>query len=152
MADMGDIMDGVGDVVGGAVKRLEGLFEKEQKTYGGSSIADGVLAGTGGRGFRFPSEDEAQAMIKTFKDRAESIERRQKLIEKAIEALANEFSADDVSVGYAKRAMDSLVALGKLNESAFNYANGYVERIDAVKRDKQHGEQEASDVFNRARR
>lgn len=149
MADIGDIMDGVGDVVGGAVKRLEGLFEKEQKTYGGSSFWDNV---TGSGGFRFPSEDEAQAMIKTFKDRAESIQRRQDLINDAIVTLRSEFSADEVSLGYSKRAMDSLVALGKLNKSAFNYAKGYVEKIEAVKRDKQQSEQDVADSYNKAQR
>lgn len=150
MADIGDIMDGVGDVVGGAVKRLEGLFEKEQKTYGGSSFWDNVT-GSGG-GFRFPSEDEAQAMIKTFKDRRDSIEKRQELINDAMGVLSRRFAADEVSIGYAKRAMESLDALRTLNQSAFNYANGYVEKIEAVKRDKQQSDQEVADTYNKARR
>lgn len=152
MVDVGDFMDGVGDVVGGAVKRLESLFEKEQKTYGGSSIADGVLAGTGGRGFRFPSEDDAQAMINTFKDRAESMQRRQKLIDDAIGVLGRRFAADEISIGYAKSATDSLIALRTLNQSAFNYATVYIEKIEAVRRDKQQGDQDAADTYSKARR
>lgn len=152
MADMGDIMDGVGDVVGGAVKRLEGLFEKEQKTYGGSSIADGVLAGTGGRGFRFPSEDEAQAMIKTFKDRAESMRERHRLITKAQSMLEQRFSEDDVSIGYVKKAMDSLGSLEQLNKSALKYTLNYIEKIEAVKRDKQQSDQDAADTYSKAQR
>lgn len=68
------------------------------------------------------------------------------LIDRAQRSLAQKFSDDDVSVGYARQAMDSLAKLGELNESAFKYTMRYVEKIELATKKKREEDDAASDA------
>jgi hypothetical protein len=124
-------------------------LEAQRKKYGGTSIGASAAGAAGGKGFRFPDEDAANKMIKRFETRAESIEKRQVLIEKAKTALRREFSADEVSHSYVQKAMASLDALEELNKSAFEYAKNYARKIEAVKDAKHRTEGGIGGVFSK---
>ncbi|MPY97801.1 MAG: hypothetical protein GEU97_07335 [Actinophytocola sp.] len=135
--------DAVNRAVIGAVKSLEDVFEKERTVYGGATWVEGMLSSVGvGKGFRFPSVEDANKIINSFKDRQRSIENRQDLISQARDVLGQPFADDDASMGYIKKALDSLERLAELNDSALNYVDHYIGKLDAAKQAK-HAEDES---------
>lgn len=115
-------------------------LEAQRKKYGGTSIGASASMSSSGKGFRFPDEAAANKIIARFEERARSMRARKRLIGDAKRELERKFSADEVSEGYAQKAMDSLDKLDELNESAFRYAQRYAEKIETAKR-KKHGDE-----------
>ncbi len=143
--------DAVNRAVTGAVKSLEDVFEKERTIYGGASLAEGLTSAGGiGRGFRFPSVEDANKIINSFKDRQRSIDERKRLIREARDVLERPFAADATSLGYIQRAQDSLEKLDELNDSALEYVTNYVSKLEDAKRVKMHAEEEISSSFDRS--
>src|SRR5690606_26425297 len=62
-------------------------LEEQRKKYGGTSIGDSFSLVVTGKGFRFPDEATARAIAQRFEDRAETMNERTKLINKALDAL-----------------------------------------------------------------
>jgi len=127
-------------------------FEPERTVYGGSSIGEDMAAALGtGNGFRFPSVEDANKIINSFKDRRDSMERRKQEIERVIYLLSYApFSRDPVSVEYVRQAKDSLYKLDELNSSALKYTNHYIEKIEAAKRIKQDSEEDMVQGFDKS--
>lgn len=111
-------------------------LEVHRKKYGGTSIGASVAGASSGKGFRFPDEEAASKIIRTFEDRVRTIGERRQLIREAHLHLETEFSKDPVSQEYGRKAMDSLAKLGELNDSALKYALNYVRKIEAAKQAK----------------
>lgn len=111
-------------------------LEVHRKKYGGTSIGASVAGASSGKGFRFPDEDAANKIIRSFEDRVRTIGERKSLIRDAQLQLEAEFSRDPVSKEYGRKAMDSLAKLGELNDSALKYAVNYVRKIEAAKQAK----------------
>lgn len=111
-------------------------LEVHRKKYGGTSIGASVAGASSGKGFRFPDEEAANKIIRTFEDRVRTIGDRKQLIRNAQFQLEDKFSQDPVSIEYAEKAMNSLAMLGELNESALKYAVNYVRKIEAAKQAK----------------
>lgn len=111
-------------------------LEVHRKKYGGTSIGASVAGASSGKGFRFPDEEAANKIIKSFEDRVQTIGERKRLIRKAHAELERRFSDDPVSEEYGRKAMDSLAKLGELNDSALKYAQNYVRKIETAKQAK----------------
>lgn len=111
-------------------------LEVHRKKYGGTSIGASVAGASSGKGFRFPDEEAANKIIRTFEDRVRTIGDRKLLIKNAQLRLEDKFSQDPVSIEYAQKAMNSLAMLGELNDSALKYAVNYVRKIEAAKQAK----------------
>src|SRR5690606_17377808 len=107
-------------------------LEEQRKKYGGTSIGDSFSLVVTGKGFRFPDEATARAIAQRFEDRAETMNERTKLINKALDALRKKFSEDEYSREYARDAMNSLRSLRALNVSAAKYAKNYSMKIRAA--------------------
>ena len=127
-------------------------FEPERTVYGGSSIGEDMAAALGtGSGFRFPSVEDANKIINSFKDRRDSIQRRRQEIERVRDMLFRiPFSRDSTSLGYLKAANESLSKLDELNNSALKYTNHYIDKIEAAKRVKQGAEEDMAQGFDKA--
>jgi len=126
-------------------------FEPERTVYGGSSIGEDMAAALGtGNGFRFPSVEDANKIINSFKDRRDSIQNRQERISNALETLSTPFAQDDTSIGYIKRAIDSLNKLNELNDSALRYVESYIEKIEKAKQLKQSDEEGMREGFEKS--
>lgn len=149
--DWQETADAVNRAVTGAVKSLEDVFEKERTVYGGASLAEGLTSAGGiGKGFRFPSIEDANKIINSFKDRRDSIKGRRKRISDARESLSMPFAQDDSSVSYIKHAIESLNTLDELNDSALKYAESYIEKIERAKQVKQADEESMAESFGRS--
>ncbi|WP_034274986.1 hypothetical protein [Haloechinothrix halophila] len=149
--DWQESADAVNRAVTGVVESLEDLFDKERTVYGGASLAEGTFGALGiGKGFRFPSVEDANKIINSFKDRQESIEKRKKLIAEAYAILDRPFAEDPASVSYIDRARGSLEKLAELNDSALKYVDNYVDKIESIKRSKMNDEEEISNTFDRS--
>lgn len=143
--------DAVNRAVTGAVKSLEDVFEKERTVYGGASLAEGLTSAAGiGKGFRFPSVEDANKIINSFKDRRDSIERRKQDIHRVRYLLVSlPFSTDPVSVSYLLAAKEALSKLDELNNSALNYTASYIDKLEAAKRVKADAEQVTAAGFDK---
>lgn len=141
--------DAVNRAVTGAMESLEDVFDKERTIYGGSTWVESLTSSAGvGKGFRFPSVEDANKIINSFKDRRDSMERRRNQISKTKAALMRRFSDDDTSIQYIQRALESLDSLNVLNESAIEYTGRYIEKIEKAKRSKMETEEESSSNFD----
>lgn len=137
--------EGVADLFDGlreAIDDIADSFKKMSappKTYGGTSLGESAasVAGTG-RGFRFPDIATANKLKGSFEDRRDNIRKRQKRIERAQQALGQQFADDPESMGYSDQALQSLDSLDRLNQSMYTYADNYVKKfekaIDAYKK------------------
>ncbi len=144
--------DAVNRAVTGAVESLEDVFEKERTVYGGASLAEGLTSAGGiGRGFRFPSVEDANKIINSFKDRRDSMERRRQDIQYVAEVLGTApFSTDSVSVSYIRAAREALTKLNELNTSALKYTASYIDKLEEAKRAKAEDEEETVAGFDKA--
>lgn len=122
-------IESVADAVADAVD--EAGWNAARKKYGGSSFVDRVSSASGASGhFRFPDEATAKKIVSNFEDRAENIEKRRKLIDKALLSLRKKFAEDPASLGYSEDAVQSLARLRELNNSMHTYATNYAEKIN----------------------
>lgn len=148
MAYWDDIVDAANDIT----SSTESAESQSRKVFGGESFWEKATSfgssGGAGQGFRFPSEAEANKMIKRLEERRESIQDRRDRIDRAKSALIR-FAPDEASMGYLKAARDSLAKLNDLNDSALEYVNNYISKIEEVKKDKQGSEADASAAFGR---
>ena len=67
-------------------------LEEQRKKYGGTSVGDSFSLAVTGKGFRFPDAATANKIAARFEARANSMEKRNKLIDDAIDALHRQFS------------------------------------------------------------
>ncbi|MPY78583.1 MAG: hypothetical protein GEV04_08820 [Actinophytocola sp.] len=143
--------DAVNRAVTGAMASLEDVFEKERTVYGGSTWLEDLTSSVGiGKGFRFPSVEDANKIINNFKDRRDSIEKRRYEIQVATEALISApFSTDSVSVSYLRAAKEALAKLEELNNSALKYTTSYIDKLEAAKRVKADSEEETAAGFDK---
>lgn len=100
-----------------------------------------MLAATG-KGFRFPDAATANKIAARFEARANSMEKRNKLIDDAIDALRRQFSQDGYSAAYAENEISSLRSLQVLNKSAADYARKYSNKIKSAANSKMSEEEE----------
>jgi len=117
-------------------------LEEQRKKYGGTSIGDSFSLAVTGKGFRFPDAATANKIAARFEARANSMEKRNKLIDDAIDALHRQFSQDGYSAAYAENAISSLRSLQVLNKSAANYARKYSNKIKSAANSKMSEEEE----------
>lgn len=149
---MADLFDGLRE----AIDDIADSFKKMSappKTYGGTSLGESAasLAGTGG-GYRFPDLATARKIKAGFEDRRDNIQRRERRIISAQEALAGQFASDPESMGYSDQAVQSLTSLLQLNRSMYTYADNYVKKFErAIEAyEKQDGEASISFQGGRA--
>ncbi|GAA5128463.1 hypothetical protein [Haloechinothrix salitolerans] len=137
---------GWGDSDDDTVDFIEGLTDWGERTvYGGSNWFEELTSS--GKGFRFPSVEDADKLINNFKDRRDSIKGCQGRIDRARDALRLPFASDHASQGYVSQALDSLERLAELNESALAYANHYIEKLEKAKKAKHDQDDELASSF-----
>lgn len=149
--DWQETADAVNRAVTGAMESLEDVFDNERTVYGGSTWVESLTSSAGiGKGFRFPSVEDANKIINSFKDRRESIERRKVDIDRVRYLLVGvPFSTDSVSVSYLRAAKEVLSKLEELNDSALKYATSYIHKLEAAKRAKADAEEETVAGFDK---
>lgn len=147
MAYWDDIVNAANDIT----SSTESAESQSRKVFGGETFWEKATSfgssGGAGQGFRFPSEAEANKMIKRLEERRESIQQRRDRIRIAQNALV-QFAGDQASLRYVKTARESLEKLEDLNDSALRYVDNYIGKIEKVKKDKQGGEADAAAAFN----
>jgi hypothetical protein len=143
-----DLFDGLREAIGDIADSFEQM-KTSTKTYGGTSIGDSAAsaAGVGGR-FRFPDVATAKKIRGSFADRRDNIKKRRTRIERAQEALAQQFAADPESLGYSDQAIQSLTSLYRLNESMYKYSDNYIKKLDKAIEAYERNEDETSRSFS----
>ncbi|WP_216209398.1 hypothetical protein [Amycolatopsis aidingensis] len=119
----------------------------------GQSFLDQVAAGasgsSGGGGFRFPSAEEIDSVIRKWEAEHETIIEDGEDIGYLLE-LATPPAKDQASTGYVETARASLKRLQEQNMSMRSYVETYIEKLLAAKRAHQGQEAESEAAFSRA--
>jgi hypothetical protein len=108
--------------LGSVLDRLGGLFGADWEPSAGGG-------GTGGQ-FMFASIEELDGVITQWKDQREAILRDGRKVRDAA-AFITAPAGDSMSTTMADTTMQSLDALYEHNQAMFNYADAYIQKLEA---------------------
>lgn len=117
--------------------------EAAQSVWGNLTPWDaGASAGGVSGGFEFPSVEEIDAVLNSWRARQESIARRGNTLNAMVNSLLRSPAEDDATTGYMSTWARSLTQLRDQHSSMLDYIEDYITKLEAAKQAKQMGEVE----------
>ncbi|WP_431876887.1 hypothetical protein [Amycolatopsis sacchari] len=102
----------------------------------------GTGVGTVSGGFEFPSVEEIDAVLSSWRARQASIAQRGNTLELMVSSLTQQPAEDDATTGYIATWAQSLTQLRDQHRSMLEYIEDYIKKLEAAKQAKQAGEAE----------
>ncbi|WP_236788964.1 hypothetical protein [Amycolatopsis sp. GM8] len=112
--------------------------------------AVGTVAGSAGGSFEFPSVEEIDAVLASWRERQDSITKRGDTLEFMVASVYNAPANDDATTGYMGIWGTSLSQLRDQHKSMLDYVNNYIQKLEAAKKAKQTGEDETTDAIRKS--
>lgn len=131
--------------IGEATQAAEGIFG-DVSTWSPVGTATATAAG----GFEFPSVEEIDQVLSSWRERLESITARANTLNELSNGFTNVPAEDDSTVSYMATWSQSFSQLRDQHESMRAYIENYIQKLEAAKAAKETGEQESTDAVHKA--
>ncbi|MTD52772.1 hypothetical protein [Amycolatopsis pithecellobii] len=131
--------------IGQATQAAQNIFG-EVSTWSDVGSTAHSVAGA----FEFPSVEEIDGVLASWRARQESIAKRGTTLEQLVQAVMNPPANDDATNGYMMTWKQSLTQLRDQHSSMLAYIGNYIQKLEAAKTAKQTGEGETTDALRKA--
>lgn len=144
MLDEGGIGAAIGQPIGAATNAAKGIWG-DVTPWDNGAPAGGVSGG-----FEFPSVEEIDAVLSSWRARQASIAQRGATLQLLASAITRSPAEDDATTGYLSTWTQSLDQLRDQHSSMLDYVDDYIQKLEAAKNAKQTGEDETQSAVKKA--